>query len=239
MGAPLIGIPSQNKGGSFALRRAYSLAVAAAGGLPVLLPLIEDERILRPLYERLDGLLLSGGGDVAAAHYGAAEGRRPRSVDPPRDRVELRLARWAVAEGLPILGICRGIQLLNVAAGGTLIQDIPSALAGAPTSVEHDSASDEAHSVALSPGSLLADILSAGEEPRSIAVNSRHHQAVDQVAPHFVAVARAPDGIIEGIERAQAEEGFAVGVQWHPEDLAPHNARMARLFRRFVAACRR
>src|SRR5690606_20582723 len=107
-------------------RKTYIDAVAAAGGAPFLIPLVEDEAVLRALYERIDGLLLAGGGDVEPRHYGEEPIPALGSVDPLRDRVELTLARWAVAEGKPVLGICRGIQVLNVALGGSLYQDIPS-----------------------------------------------------------------------------------------------------------------
>ncbi len=237
--SPLIGIPGSNKDESFVLRKPYARAIAEAGGLPVILPLIHDEGLLCSLYARLDGLLFSGGGDLSPAHYGGEDNGRLNNIDPERDAVELLLARWALAEGKPVLGICRGIQLLNVAAGGTLIQDIPSQFPGALAHWVRASGHRPAHEVELVPGTLLADILLAGKASRPLGVNSRHHQAVCRVAPEFVVSARAPDGIIEGLERPQTQGGFAVGVQWHPEDLVPGDLPMERLFRRFVAACGR
>jgi len=244
---PIIGLPTRNAHGQsheYALGRAYCDAIAQAGGVPLPIPLLEEERLLRRLYQLLDGLLLCGGGDVAAEFYAAADSGRLRFVDRPRDRVEMALTRWALEGGLPLLGICRGIQTLNVAAGGTLIQDIPSEVPGALLHAsERDLPLDHlAHQVMLEPESLLAEVLapaSGADERPCVKVNSRHHQAVKAVAPGFMVSARSPDGIIEAIESVAGPTNFALGVQWHPENLVPEHAPMRRLFRRFVDACRR
>lgn len=237
---PLIGIPSRrdlsSRSGSpvFAQNRTYVEAITAAGGAPVLIPLNLGEEALRAIYERLDGLLLAGGEDVHPRHYGEAIHERCGEIGEARDTVELTLARWALAEGLPTLAICRGIQVLNVAAGGTLYQDIASQV---PGSLKHDFWPDHprnclAHQVTINGDSHLAAILGQGQ----VTVNSLHHQAVKDLAPSFRAVAQAPDGVIEAIEGH--DHPFALGVQWHPEELVDDAPPMRRLFEDFVSAAR-
>ncbi|MBM3189364.1 MAG: gamma-glutamyl-gamma-aminobutyrate hydrolase family protein [Chloroflexi bacterium] len=246
MSVPLIGIPAEHvspDGAMIGLSVTYSRAIEQAGGAPALIPLLEDERLLRAICQWLDGVLLAGGGDVAAECYGAPDSGRLTYVDRVRDRVELLICRSALAEGLPVLAICRGIQVLNVAAGGTLIQDIPSEV---PLALEHrsvgpDRATRLAHTVEVQPNTLLANALGleGGDgAARSLPVNSTHHQAVAALGDGLAVSARAPDGVIEGIERLDRGRGFVLGVQWHPERLVPGDARMVSLFRRFVDACR-
>jgi putative glutamine amidotransferase len=239
---PIIGLAAYNAfsdAPDYMLPKWYCQAILAAGGIPLLLPFLEDERPLRRLYETLDGLLLCGGGDVAPIHYGAGDGGRLVMVEPQRDGVELVLTRWALGDGRPILGICRGAQVLNVAAGGTLIQDIPLEVPGA---LLHRTKEYPAHEVTVERGSLLAQALADGQGTGDLAhvlVNSRHHQAVQRVAPGFVVSATAPDGVIEAIERRPDDRSFVLGVQWHPENLVLADAAMARLFRHFVNTCQR
>jgi putative glutamine amidotransferase len=244
---PIIGLPTYNaydEKPDYVMRKAYVMAIEAAGGVPLLLPLLEDEHRLRRLYDVLDGLLLCGGGDVAPHFYGTNDTGKCTLIDEPRDRVELALTRWAVADGMPILGICRGIQVLNVALGGTLYQHIPKDISGA---LRHRTPAEfppdyVAHEVLLKPASLLLKTLAVepGEDGHSrIEVNSRHHQAIKDVAPGFCASAHAPDGVIEAIEPTAAGSAFVLGVQWHAEDLVPASAAMTRLFCRFVQACQR
>ncbi|MFQ5814795.1 MAG: gamma-glutamyl-gamma-aminobutyrate hydrolase family protein [Anaerolineae bacterium] len=210
-------------------------AVATAGGAPVLIPLNLDEGALRAIYERLNGLLLAGGEDVHPRRYGEAIHEKCGQSDEARDAVELTLARWALAEGLPVLGLCRGIQVLNVAAGGTLYQDIASQVAG---SLKHDCWPDYprnylAHQVTVNDDSLMAAVLGH----RRIGVNSTHHQAVKDLAPRFRVVARATDGVIDAIEGHDGVP-FILGVQWHPEELVEDAPPMRRLFEDFVSAAR-
>ena len=236
---PLIGVPSRrdlSRYGSpvFAQSLTYVEAVTAAGGAPLLIPLNLDDGALRAIYERLDGLLPAGGVDVHPRHYGEAIHEKCGEIDEARDTVELTLARWALAEGLPTLAICRGIQVLNVVAGGTLYQDIASQV---PGSLKHDFWPDYprnylAHQVTINDDSHLAAILGQSQ----VGVNSLHHQAVKDLAPGFKIVGRATDGVIEAIEGH--DHPFALGVQWHPEELVEDAPPMRRLFEDFVSAAR-
>jgi glutamate racemase len=239
---PRIGIPCHN---DLSVRwnglvvqaqgRAYTEAIAAAGGIPLLIPLNLSGPVLRALRESLDGILLAGGVDIAPATYGETPHENLGEVDDERDRAEWELARLALADGMPLLGICRGVQVLNVAAGGTLYQDITSQH---PDALDHtfpaaDCPLDHlAHQVHIAPDSRLATALGV----TVAAVNSRHHQAVRDVAPEMAVVARSADGIVEGIELPT--HPFAVGVQWHPENLAADVDGRRGLFEAFVAAAR-
>jgi putative glutamine amidotransferase len=230
---PLIGLTCATASGGegrpliFRINQAYARAVASAGGVPVLIPSLSATAGLRALYDTLDGILLPGGADIDPARYGEAPDPTVDAPDPSLDETELALARWALAEAKPILGICRGQQVLNVAAGGTLVQDIPSEVPGALIHrVEPRNAL--AHSIVVEPDSRLADLLGAVH----VDVNSLHHQAVEDVGPGFIVTARAPDGVIEGLERP--DHPFAVSVQFHPEELVPGHEASERLLRRFV-----
>jgi putative glutamine amidotransferase len=245
---PLIGIPAQTLQAidgipeslphSWVMNSRYHLAAAAAGAVPVTLPLFEqDEATLRALYDRLDGLLLAGGVDLDPASYGEAPHPRLGRTDPARDRVELSLARWAIAEGKPVLGLCRGHQVLNVALGGTLWQDIAAQV---PEAIRHDyfptagyARDFLAHEVSVAAGSRLHESFGTG----SVAVNSMHHQAVKDLAPALLASARSADGLVEALESGTAH--FLVGVQWHPEVFEGQDVGTRRLFQAFVAAASR
>jgi putative glutamine amidotransferase len=212
-----------------------ALGVARAGGLPVYIPTGIDEPTLRAIYARLDGVLLPGGPDVDPALFG--ESRHPKlgEVDAPRDSIELPLVRWAVEDDLPLFGICRGHQVINVALGGTLVQDIPTQL---ETTINHDQPNEvprsaRVHNVAIDPDSRLAALMGATQ----VSVNSLHHQSVGQPAPNTCVTAYAPDGVIEALEIP--DHRFALSVQWHPEDLAANDGTMQRLFDAFVAAAQK
>ncbi len=209
--------------------------VERAGGLPLPIPLGLSEPTLRALYARLDGLLLSGGGDLDPARYHADPHPAVGGVDAERDRVELMLAQWAAADtGDKVLfGICRGTQVLNVALGGTLYRDIG----------EHPGAQKHtfypglpfdyrSHEVKVEEGTVLAHTRGLPV----LTVNSLHQQAVRNVAPGLHVAARAPDGIVEALEIPGRL--FAVAVQWHPECL-PDAAEMRRLLEAFVQAASR
>ena len=235
---PLIGIPCRSIPGAdhnlrFGLLATYTRAVDLAGGAPVLIPLQLSEETLRSIFARLDGLLLAGGLDVHPNEFGEELLPGCGEIDAARDVAELRLTRWALAESQPVFGICRGIQVLNVAAGGSLYQDIASQLT---TDLKHDYHSPDArvlaHSVEITPGSRVAQALGSTH----VEVNSLHHQALKGIAPGLHTVARAPDGIVEAVEGP--DDRFVVGVQFHPEWLLDEDARMGRLFEEFVASSR-
>ncbi|MGQ9492995.1 MAG: gamma-glutamyl-gamma-aminobutyrate hydrolase family protein [Anaerolineae bacterium] len=231
---PLIGIPCQgnlrSKYPRFCVGQSYCYALEAVGGASVLIPLLDDEEVLLDIYQRLDGLLLAGGGDIAPRHFGQERLARLGEVDHPRDRVELLLVRRAVEDDLPLLAICRGIQMLNVALGGTLYQDIPSQISHALCHNFHPDHPRNylGHEVAVREGTRLADILGVNQ----VHVNSFHHQSVHNVAAPLMVTATAPDDVIEAVEAPNRR--FVLGVQWHPEDLVRDDPKMKRLFAVFV-----
>jgi putative glutamine amidotransferase len=183
-----------------------------------------------------DGVLLTGGPDVDPVTYGETDRHATVEVAPDRDAYELALARAALARDLPILAICRGTQVLNVAAGGSLIQDIPSQTGTALAHAEAEPADGLAHVVTVAPGTclslLMADQMGGQAD---ISVNSRHHQSVKDTAPGFIVSATAPDGIIEAIERPDSR--FCLGVQWHPENFW-RSGRFSSLFKGLIDAAR-
>jgi putative glutamine amidotransferase len=230
---PLIGIaPGYDPDrGMIELRPEYAFGIAEAGGIPVLLP-VPDELIPEdrwtPVLDRLDGLLLSGGPDLAPAEFGEPPLKGLGRVVPERDRFELVFVRMALQRDLPILGICRGIQTLAVAAGGTLYQDIDSQVAGV---WQHRQAAPRwhvSHSVRLLPGSIMAEAYGCTE----IMVNTFHHQAVKGVPEGFAATGWSGDGLIEAIESIRHRLAF--GVQWHPEGIWSHDPLHLAVFRRLV-----
>jgi putative glutamine amidotransferase len=235
---PLIGIPCatvERVGSSipvFAGNPPYIRALEAAGALPVLIPLYQDVSLLEDLRGRLDGLLLTGGGDVDPRQYDELSHPKTERADDARDRIELAITRDALRQEIPIFGICRGMQLFNIARGGTLIQDIPSQVRG---SVEHDPSGDRSafamHNISIEADSRLARIIGA----TSHIVNSYHHQAVATPGTGVRVVARAEDGVAEAIELE--DHTFAMAVQFHPERLFEQDAQLANLFDAFVAAC--
>lgn len=218
----------------FAVSQSYALAVQRAGGIPVLVPPQGDAEAVRELCDRLDGLLFSGGGDIDPAHYGEELLPICGSVEPLRDELELILARAALDEGKPVFGICRGMQLLNVATGGTLYQDITAQRPGAPAhkTTDYQGKRDvTTHSITVQPDSLLAGILGTAAHP----VNSFHHQAVKQPGSGVELVAWSEDGIPEGM--VIPDHPFALAVQFHPEELVLVDPASQRLFDAFVRAC--
>lgn len=234
---PLIGItteeaPNVNEWGPTVYRQnhQYSEAILSAGGIAVLMPFTYTTQQLRDLYERLDGILLAGGNDVDPSQYG--ELAHPKTVDtsPERDRIEIQLVKWAIADNKPILAICRGFQVFNVALGGTLIQDIPSEVESAQNHDESTHKKDKhfiAHQLRLEPHSRLAGIV--GD---SIGANTHHHQAIKKPAPGLNLTGWAEDGIIESAEVSSSR--FAIGVQCHPESLYALDAAWKNLFVAFV-----
>jgi len=241
---PVIGIPTQtlqSLGGvsaeipaSWVMSQRYVQALTNAGAVPWLIPLVDDDT-LRSAYERLDGVFLPGGADIDPISYGHAPHALCDKTDRERDRVELALARWAIADTKPILGVCRGMQLINLATGGTLYQDIAEQR---PGSIKHDyfpfggstfRRDFLAHDVGVAAGSRLATVFGAGQ----MRVNSMHHQGVRDLGQGLLATATAEDGLVEGLEGRNG--GYVVGVQWHPEALTDNDPAARRLFDDFIA----
>jgi putative glutamine amidotransferase len=213
-----------------ALNRAYFESLESAGGTPLPIPVVHDPDRLRFYYELLDGLLLPGGADVEPRRYGAAAREDCKlTLMPELDEVELTLARWAIADGLPMLGICRGIQVLNVACGGTLWQDLR--VEGA-TSESHDGEERDGlvHALEVRPDSLLARTLGRTR----LRVNSLHHQAIRDLGRELRAVATSADGLVEGVELPTRD--FVIGIQCHPEELSKKEPWARALFKGLVAA---
>ena len=213
----------------------YLESVRRVGAEPRVLNLSENPQ---DVVRTVDGVLLTGGADIAPGRYGEARHERVIHVSEERDAFEIALVRFAREVDLPLLGLCRGIQVMNVAFGGTLIQDIPSQV---PTASEHqvDDPLAQAHEVWVEPQSQLGRIANedgaeAADTEVSLVVNSRHHQAVKQVAEGFITSATAPDGIVEAIELPTAR--FYLGVQWHPENLW-RTGKFRPLFEAFVNTC--
>jgi putative glutamine amidotransferase len=247
---PVIGIPTQNLqslGGvapeippSWVMSHRYVRAITSVGGgggaIPWLVPALDDDLdTLRAIYDELDGIFLPGGADVEPASYGAERHPSCDRSDPARDRVEVELVRWAMKDRKPVLGVCRGLQIINLAAGGTLFQDLTTLR---PDSIKHDyfpfrdgfPREHLAHSVRVTKGTRLGRLMGTAE----FLVNSMHHQGIERLGNGLVASAFAPDGVIEGVETP--DDYFLVGVQWHPEVLIEDDPKTRRLFEEFIAA---
>ena len=211
-------------------------SLTTLGALSWVIPLLDgDLDTIRGIYEQLDGVFLPGGVDMDPDNYGETPSAWCGRLDKPRDQVEMALARWALADHKPILGVCRGIQVMNVAAGGTLYQDVQAQRDGA---IKHDyypytgkyTRDQLIHDVQIEPDSRLGRLLG---EPNFM-VNSMHHQGIRTLAPGFIPSGHAPDGLIESIESPNGQ--FAVGVQWHPEEFVTRDPATRRLFMAFLDA---
>ncbi|MCE9560959.1 MAG: gamma-glutamyl-gamma-aminobutyrate hydrolase family protein [Planctomycetes bacterium] len=240
---PVIGIATQTlpaftgeRQTCWLMGRSYIEAMRAVGGVPWLIPLIPHDRdTLNEIFDRLDGVFITGGVDVDPACYGEPKSPLCGTIDPDRDAVEIALLKHALDRKLPVLAVCRGLQILNVACGGTLYQDVAAQV---PAALKHDhfptpeqpSRKFLAHDITVKSGSRLGKILGDAVVP----VNSMHHQAIKDLAPSLAATAYAPDGIIEGVEGTGSQ--FVIAVQWHPEELTDTQPGMARLFTEFAAA---
>lgn len=240
---PIVGIATQSLEAQpgklppcWIMGQRYVRVLANGGAVPWLIPLLQDdETTLRLTYERLDAIFLTGGVDVDPRHYGEERHKDCDRSDPARDWAEIRLVRWALQDRKPILGVCRGIQVINVACGGSLYQHLPEQW---PTDVKHDwfptptnpSRDYLAHSIRVDLASRLGYLLGENAVP----VNSMHHQGIKQLARELKASAFAPDGLIEGVESGNGQ--YLVAVQWHPEELADAHVPQRRLFTDFIEA---
>jgi putative glutamine amidotransferase len=226
---PLIGISSYGRAGqrqTFSVPCEYVDVVRKVGGVPLIVPPIEDE--VPEALDAVAGLILSGGGDVDPVHYGGERHEANYGISPERDRFELVLARAALERpSLPVFCICRGMQLLNVALGGTLVSHIPDHF-GETVSHRNPEHSPVTHAVKVEPGSRIATILGATD----FEARSWHHQAVGRLGVGLRAVAWSPDGVVEAVESER--HAFVLGVQWHPELDALADDRQRRLFEAFV-----
>ena len=216
MTRPLIGItpnvrPAGKKGSEHVVLSAYVTMISQAGALPVIVPAVTTRDEAREVLARLDGLLLTGGRDIDPGLYGQSPRHPDRIAPPERIASDLAYARAAIDADLPALGVCLGIQVMNVADGGTLFQHLPEDLPGSLEHEDDDEGSSPDHDAMIEPGTKLFTLL--GMERAH--VNSYHHQAIAQVAPGWRLAARAPDGVVEAIERP--DRYFCLGVQWHPE----------------------
>ena len=236
MRKPLIGltsshIPDPSGRPAFGINTPYAKSVTNANGLPVLIPLNLSNGDLDMLLIRLDGILFTGGYDINPRQYGNRPHPKVEGIDADRDRIEIHLVQSAIRVGKPFLGVCRGCQVINVALGGSLYEDLPEQF---PGEVHHDNhhlpRNYLAHIVNISSDSQLAQILTSA----SIQVNSLHHQGVRTLAEELRVTAIAPDGLIEAFELPS--HPFGLAVQWHPEELQEHKS-MRGLFREFIHSC--
>ena len=228
--SPVIGITATPGESRHSVANDYVTAVVRAGGIPVLLPATSDPQLLDATLAHIDGVLLTGGVDVDPSFFGQEPHPMLGEVNARRDTFELLLIPHAIARGMPVFGICRGMQMLNVALGGTLWQDIPSQLPAAGNHRVTDEHSNPiAHTVTIMPGTVSAQVM--GSAP--IDVNSRHHQCVQQVAPSLRITAWSPDGVAEMLEGYPDRPILA--VQWHPENFVADDANSPMLpFFRFL-----
>ena len=245
MRAPLILVsPStERKGTEFAdasisLSNRYFEAIIAAGGIPLALPCLQSKKLVADYVGRADGIVLSGGDDVESKLYAP---KLPKKIaakmgptEPERDLLELLLIDEVFRQRKPLLGICRGHQILNVALGGTLIVDLPTQMPEALNHRQMEKKCEPVHSVALTPDSDLAKCVGA----RRLNVNSTHHQAIGKLAPALQAVGKSSDGVIEAMELKDKKAlPFMVSVQFHPERLFDRYKEFGKLFQSFIRAC--
>jgi putative glutamine amidotransferase len=215
----------------------YVEGVAEAGGMPVVLPPLGEHRAVEALLDGLDGLLLSGGSDLDPRYYGEEAVPELGVTVPERDAFEMSLVEQALRRGIPILGICRGMQVLNVALGGTLFQDLPSQMDHMVLLGHRQETPkwEPTHEVEVDGGSQVAGIMGTDE----LKVNSYHHQAVKDLASGLVAVAHAPDGVVEAVETRDLSQRWLVGVQWHAEAMREAGPEHRNLFEAHVSAAER
>ncbi len=235
---PLVGIPCQadfrdgSKRPIYGNNRAYVHAVEDAGGISVLIPMLNDVNLLEALLARLDGLLLSGGGDIDFSRYHAEPHPLLGSIDTQLDELEFSLARLALEKNIPILGVCRGMQLLNIVCGGTLYQDLRDEYAGSMEHCRRELPRNSViHTVHIVAGSRMEKILGTNE----VWINSLHHQAIKLPGSNVHISGWAEDGVAEFME--VVDRRFVVGVQGHPEEIYASESAYARLFAAFVKAC--
>jgi putative glutamine amidotransferase len=243
MPRPVIGVATQTlppilgeRPPCWVMGQRYVEVLRSVGAVPWVIPLMpHDPETMLEIFQRLDGVFLTGGVDVDPACYGEVKQPFCGALDPDRDKIEIMLLKYAMEHHLPVLAVCRGIQILNVVCGGTLYQDVAEQV---PAAMKHDffptpsnpNRKYLAHDITVTPQTRLAQIFGQSQVP----VNSMHHQAIKDLAPGLVPNAYAPDGIIEGVEGTNGQ--YLIAVQWHPEELTDTQPEMRRLFTSFIEA---
>ncbi|MFP4016511.1 MAG: gamma-glutamyl-gamma-aminobutyrate hydrolase family protein [Halanaerobiales bacterium] len=230
MKKPRIGIlPNYNNDTrEYRLKRCYTAAIVSAGGLPVILPVSSDDGIIKEYVKQIDGLLLTGGTDIDPLIYGENPLPTMGEIDPERDLFELEMVKYSFGLKLSVLGICKGCQIINIALGGTLFQDIYSQKESVLKHTQEAPRWYPTHMINIEKGSLLHQII----EKDKIKVNSTHHQAIKGVGDSLKISALAEDGVVEAIE--SREDRFILGVQWHPEALWENSEENFNIFREFI-----
>ena len=233
LGKPIVGITAAHCSEELKTfpRHYYVESIKNAGGIPLIIPPVGNTEGAKDVLQLINGLILTGGGDISPTYLNEDPRRGIGTCFPERDLSEILLTQLALQQNLPLLGICRGIQVLAVAAGGGIYQDIPSQY---PSAILHSQTAPRQypwHDVDIVEDSVLYRLL----KKTKIGVNSLHHQAVSEIPPGFIQCAFASDGIIEGIEKLGAK--FCIGVQWHPESMMETEAHSKVLFRGFIEAC--
>ena len=231
---PLIGIaPGYSGAMSSTVSRSYTDAVSRAGGIPLILPQVDDPAAAEEVLSRLDGIVLTGGVDIDPIHYGETVLNESVEIDSHRDAIDMLYARAALAKKLPILAICRGEQLLNVVLGGSLYQDLPTQKPSAIAHRQKEEFNLPSHEIIVAKGSLLHDIM----KKDTLRVNSAHHQAVKAPSDKVKVTAYAPDGVVEAYQSAIKGQ-WILAVQFHPEAMVRVDDSWLALFKTFVKVCR-
>ncbi len=217
------------------LNNDYINAVKKTGGIPIIIPPHLEIEALKSFKNKLDGLILSGGGDIDPFFFGEEPNFNINRIDPIRDKIEIELVKWSIKEKIPLLAICRGIQIINIACGGTIIQDLNQKNDKNQNHLKHQQQAPRrypTHTVYLKKNSVFSDIFKAEE----IKVNSFHHQAIKEPGDNLEITGRAADKVIEGI--ALNNHPFGIGVQWHPERMFDHYPEQRNLFKQFINKCK-
>ncbi len=235
---PIIGIPcragvrGKTNRPMYYSNKSYAQAIESVGGVPMLIPIMKKSRSLAVLLSHIDGLLLPGGVDICPNNYQEEVHPTLRETDIELDKLELELVDWAMKQDIPTLGICRGLQMINVALGGTLYQDLATEYTESLQHANWDLPPNKiVHSVQIEPGSSMEGVLSV----REVAVNSLHHQAIKVPGKGIIISGRSQDNVVELIEVPQ--QSFMIAVQCHPEELYTEQPVWGRLFKAFIDAC--
>jgi putative glutamine amidotransferase len=227
---PVIGVADTYRDGTCYVPRTYIDAILKSGGIPVVMPLMRDDSMIVELLKSVDGIIFPGGGDFDPAYYHEKPIPQMGSVNAPRDTFEMRLLHLAAENGVPVLGICRGLQLINIAFGGSLYQDIPAQYYDKSVSHRQKKSNNEpSHSVIVEDSTVFSKIV--GE--KILMVNSAHHQAVKRLADGFTISGKAADGIVEAMEKMDSTH-WILGVQFHPEQLIHKDKTLLKIFQGFI-----